>query len=172
MRPGINSTANIGDENFNLTVKRYDIPLAGKKQIQVSNFYRSQGSIPAGNSYTLNLISSTPKNLKFVIESIRIQGMLRSSALAAKTITNIKGTLVFAGSVNAGLSPFPSTSTYQQYSTIDFLNDASSNTATFVGPLYVVADLNSLISLSIIFYASIALNDVADGQAEILWYPQ
>ncbi len=172
MSPGISSTASIGDQDFNLTVKRYNIPLSGQgKQKQVSNFYRSQGSVPAGNFYSLNLLSSVPKQTKFIIESIKAQAMLTTSAGVAKAINYIKGTLVLAGNANAGLSPFPATSTHQQYSTIDFLSDNNSNTATFEGPMYVTADPNSLISFSVVIYAAIALNDVADAQAEIHWVP-
>lgn len=172
MRPGISSTASIGDQDFNLTVKRYDIPLSGQgKQNQVTNFARTVNSLPAGNTATVTVFNAIPTAAKFLIQNIRCTAMLTSSANAAKSLNWLKCTLTASGSSSWGLSLFPVPSNFQQSTVVDFYCSPDSYAAEFQGPLLVQGDYGATLALSVIAYATIALNDIIQVQANIVWQP-
>lgn len=172
MRPGISSTANIGDDNFNLTVKRYDIPLEGKgKDIQVTNYARTVGSLAAGNTASVTVFNGLPTANKFILQRLRVTAMLTTSASAPKAITWLKCSLVASGSNNLGLSSFPINTTFAQSTIVDFYCSPSSYPAELSGPLYVQCDQTATIALTVVAYATITLNDIIQAQAQMTWLP-
>ena len=172
MRPGISSTANIGDNDFNLTVKRYDIPKANSQgvSVNVTNFEKTDSALPAGNSRLWSVFSDFTRIKTFWIDSIRINAFRTNSSGAIQTISVLSATLSAAGTTMTGLSSWVTTGNPADLDTqfIVFSSSPSSYGCVFNGPILYSS---SQIRLEVTAYNAITLNDIIYWNCQIYWRP-
>jgi len=171
MRPVISSTAKVGDNDFNLTVKRYDIPqLKESATAQVTSFYRQVTSLAAGNSVQHNLSLGTVRSQKILIQKIEFNAFLTSSANAPKTINTLVLDATMSGISQWGISAWPGDNTYFNNSIKAFCSPGSTD-GFFYGPVLVSPNSGAVLSFDMTAYATIALNDIIRYVINIYWNP-
>ena len=171
MRPGITSTANIGDDNFNLTVKRYDIPDKGTPGSYISGFRRVVTGLAAGNSVNHLIINGAIRLPKMIIKKIEYNAYLTSSAGAAKSINYIVFDGTISGQSNMGYTSFPGDSNANLYINQYMYNVAypSSYPGKLEGPFYISNPMGANANFGLTTYATIALNDIITYFMRIYW---
>lgn len=174
MRPGISSTASIGDQDFNLTVKRYDIPVSntpGNNQI-LTSFAKTDSGLTAGSSRLWQVFSDFNRIQKFYIDKIIVNSFLTNSSGTFKTSNRLVCTLTDgSGSGWTGLGGWVTTAnpTDINNSTLTWQSNPDAYLASIDGPF--VFD-GTGIRLDCQHYATIALNDVIYWTCQIYWRPK
>lgn len=171
MPPRISSTAAIGDESFNLTVRPYTIPTQKESgQIQVSAFYRQVTGLAAGNTVTHNISLGNVRSQKFLIQKIEFNAFLTSSANAPKTLNTLILDATMSGVSNWGFTGWLGDNTYS-YNSIKAFCSPGSTEGIYYGPLLVTPNAGAVLSFDFTAYAAIALNDIIRYVMTIYWQP-
>lgn len=171
MRPGISSTANIGDTDFNLTVKRYDIPDKGSPGSFISGFRRQVTGLAAGNSVNHLIINGGLRVPKMIIKKIEYNAYLTTSAGAAKSINYIVFDAAISGFSNLGLTSFPGDSNANLYINqyLYHVSYPASYEGKLEGPFYVSNQMGNNANFGLTTYATFALNDIITYFMRIYW---
>ena len=171
MRPGITSTAKLGENDFDLTVKPYDIPKQSKSgvTINIASFTKTDSTLPAGSSRVWTIFSDFNRVSIFYIDKIFINCYRTNSSGAIQTISTISATLSNSGGSNwTGLSGWVTTAQPTNLTTnaINFQSNPSNYNCYFEGPILYNS---TSIRLEATAYATIALNDIIYWTCLIYW---
>lgn len=171
MRPGINSTASIGDQDFNLTVKNYSIPDKGTEKFYISGFRRQVTGLAAGNSVNHLIINGSLNVPKMIIKRIEYNAYLTTSAGVAKTINYIVFDAAISGFSNMGLTSFPGDSNANTFinQSMYHVSYPSSYEGVLNGPFYISNQMGANANFGLTTYASFTLNDIITYFMRIYW---
>lgn len=174
MRPGISSTASIGDQDFNLTVKPYSIATSsapGNNQI-LTSFAKTDSGLPAGSSRLWQVFSDFNRIQKFYIDEIIVNSFLTNSSGTFKTSNRLFCTLTdgsgFGWSGLGGWVTNANPTDINNTALIWQCNPDAYN-AHLKGPFLFDG---TGIRLDCQHYATIALNDVIYWTCQIYWRPK